>query len=396
VKILFFSEWFSEGMGYSENCLPKALAALGHDVHLVTSNAQIYYNLPNYKKIYEPFLGPPLVSCGTRKIDGFTLYRLPFSILRNYIWVKGLISIVKQIQPAIVQSFDPNSLGTLKLALYQSSLQYKLFTESHIHASVITATGTKRGWTQLLKSHLQKAIGRRISRQSTMCYSISQDAAEVAVQFFGVNPHRLKVQSLGVDTDIFHPVTGSLDRDRRKAIRDAIGFAEDTIVAIYTGRLSEDKNPYCLAQAIGMLAQVGTGYRGLFIGDGPQADKIKATPGCVVLPFMLSTQLGDYYRAADIGVWPKQESTSQLDAACSGLPIIISDRTKVPERIDGNGLTYRENDVADLFKKLLDLHEPDTRRRMGILGSERISKSFSWKAIASIRVADYHEALANR
>lgn len=36
MQIAIVSDWFSEKMGYAENFLPKAMASLGHEVHLVT------------------------------------------------------------------------------------------------------------------------------------------------------------------------------------------------------------------------------------------------------------------------------------------------------------------------------------------------------------------------
>ena len=61
MKIVILSSWFSERMGYIENCLPKALALLGHEVHVVSSTAQVYFNSPDYKEVYEPFLGKIIV-----------------------------------------------------------------------------------------------------------------------------------------------------------------------------------------------------------------------------------------------------------------------------------------------------------------------------------------------
>lgn len=36
MKIVVVSTYCSSGMGYTENCLPRVLAARGHDVHLLT------------------------------------------------------------------------------------------------------------------------------------------------------------------------------------------------------------------------------------------------------------------------------------------------------------------------------------------------------------------------
>jgi hypothetical protein len=51
MKIVFVTAWYSEGMGYLENCLPKAIAKLGHEVHIITSTAQVYYNHEYYAKL---------------------------------------------------------------------------------------------------------------------------------------------------------------------------------------------------------------------------------------------------------------------------------------------------------------------------------------------------------
>ncbi len=58
MKIVIVSSFYSEGMGYSENNLPKALASLGHEVHVITSNLNVYGTSSDYPKNYESFLGP--------------------------------------------------------------------------------------------------------------------------------------------------------------------------------------------------------------------------------------------------------------------------------------------------------------------------------------------------
>src|SRR5262249_55892596 len=159
----------------------------------------------------------------------------------------------------------------------------------------------------------------------------------------------------GVDTQLFTPVQDGPSREERERLRKQFGFAPNEIVCIYTGRFSSDKNPYCLAQAIASLVQRGEPFRGLFVGNGPpkEVEAIRSSPGCVIHPLVPVTQLPALYRAADIGCWPKQESTSMLDAAACALPIVVSAKVAAVERYEGNGLTYRENDPEDLARTLL-------------------------------------------
>jgi glycosyltransferase involved in cell wall biosynthesis len=62
--------------------------------------------------------------------------------------------------------------------------------------------------------------------------------------------------------------------------------------------------------------------------------------------FVPVNELADYFRAADIGVWPR-ESTSMLDAAACGLPIVVNDTSSLLG-IEGNGLVYELNNVDDM------------------------------------------------
>ena len=58
LRIAVVSAFYSEGMGYTENCLPRALAGRGHEVHVVASTFNVYGNDPLYDETYREFLGP--------------------------------------------------------------------------------------------------------------------------------------------------------------------------------------------------------------------------------------------------------------------------------------------------------------------------------------------------
>jgi len=396
MRIVFISDWFAEKMGYSENCLPKAIGSLGHQVDVITSNLQPYFNSPIYKKSYEAFIGPAIVPCMVKDLDGFRLRRLPSQICRGRLRIKGLLRAIAALRPQIVQTFEIESLTTYEAALAKPFLDYGLFLESHTHASVFAMAekSADMGARERLTLYPNLVAGKLVSLMSDKCYAISVDAAQIAVRFFGIEPHKISVCPLGVDADIFRPLSDQSLQEVRTRVRRQLGFADSDIVCIYTGRLSHDKDPLCLAQAIEILAQQDMRFHGLFIGDGPQAEYVRVRRGCVVKPFVPYVELPPYYWAADIGVWPKQESTSQLDAAACGIPIILSNRVKVRERFDGNGLTYREGDSYDLALQIRVLGaDLKMRRSMGERGAKKMSELFSWRRIAKQRLRDYETAL---
>jgi glycosyltransferase involved in cell wall biosynthesis len=84
---------------------------------------------------------------------------------------------------------------------------------------------------------------------------------------------------------------------------------------------------------------------------------------------------------------------SMLDAAACGLPIVVNDTMAATERIDGNGLTYRKDDVEDLVQVLHSLGSSEKRLSLGQRGAEKMQKEFSWEAIARRRLCDYEMSL---
>ena len=399
MRIAIISDWFSERMGYAENCLPKALASLGHDVHLITTDAQVYFDSPDYAATYESFIGLPVVPTGVKTLDGYTLHRLPHNYWRGRLRIGGLYGKLKAIRPDVVQAFEICNMSTLEAALAQPRLRYKLFLESHVHASVFGADWRVASWKRRLRrAAYRDTVGAFVSGRAEKCYPISEDAAEIAVGLYGTAQSKVEVCSLGVDTDLFRPPESPEEIVSRRELRAQLGFADEDVVCIYTGRFSPSKSPQVLADAVALLVAAGDRFRGVFVGGGTEAEAaaLHNSGGCQVVPFMPARDLPPYYWAADIGVWPRQESTSQLDAAAAGLPIILSDRITVLERVTGNGLTYREGDPADLAERIKSLGPAAARRQLGTAGSRKMRARFSWLQIAEKRAADYARSLGAR
>ncbi len=391
MKIVILSVWYSEKMGYIENCLPKSLAKLGHEVHVISSTAQVYYNDPNYSKIYEPYIGKNIQPEGVKEIDGFYLHRICFGYFLNKMYLKNLNKKLNEIQPDVVQTFDVFSFLTLQSAYYKIFKGYKLFTANHTVASVFPLLlDKKKSPLYKLNFFITRTIpGRIISWLTSRCYPATIDALEIAVKYYGIPKRKVQLACLGVDTDFFHPYTQEDEITFRNRVRSELGFTEDDIVCIYTGRYTDEKNPLCLAKAIETLSELEPTFKAFFMGNGPQLNEIKNSKNCILHDFVPYHQLPVYYAIADIGVWPRQESTSMIDAAACGLPIIISNKVQAIERVEGNGLTYIENNVEDLSNTILKLKDKNLRTKLGNIGKTKIQDNFSWDKIAKERIIDY-------
>jgi len=391
MKIVYVFNGYSENTGYISNCLPKAVVKLGYEVHVIAPNVQVYFNSPNYKKTYETFLGPPIVKVEKKHIDGFTLHRLPYKTYKTEPYMKGLYTKLKELSPDVVHCFQVDSVITYHLAFYKIILGYKLFTANHILKSVfpLHSNWNKLGFGKKITWKIRHFIpGRLISLLTKKTFSQTIDAKEIAVKYFGVLEKKCLIDPLGVDTDIFKPLSNI---DKINIIKKYNIFNVDDFVCIYTGRFSEGKNPLILAKAIDLLHKKGfNNIKGLFIGNGIQKEQIEKIKGCIVSKFVPFKELSSFYSIADIGVWPREDSTSMLDALACGLPIIVSNNMMAKERIDGCGLTYIDSDAEDLANKIIKLYKNKLDyKKMSKLGSEKIQQNYSWDKIAKNRIIDY-------
>lgn len=398
IRIAIVCETYAADMGYAGTCIPAALARKADvEVHYVTAGLPVYYQMADFDETYGKFQTDSFGPGDTREVAGYTVHYIDRKKAPGGVRMPGLREKLAALRPDVVQTFSHAGWTPLDAARFQRALGYRLFTGNHTTASVYPlAQRTIDRWDLLRMTEFVKRglPGRFISSRSTLCYGATVDCSAVARRFLGVPEAKLKTLPLGVDTDIFHPAVNDDERAKARTLRHDLGVGDDEIMVVYTGRFAPDKNPLLLARAVAELRAQGERYRAVFFGEGMQRDAIAGTEGTVVRAFVPYTSLGTLYRAADIGAWPTQESTSMIDCAASGTPTIVNGTIAAVERVEGNGLMYRLGDIADLKRALLDLKVPDRRRQLGEFGAHKMETSYSWNALVQVRLDDYRAALA--
>lgn len=399
LRVVILYEVFAPSMGYAPTCIAKELARRGIDVHYVTAELPPNHYIPGFDATYGAFLKSDPSAPRVRQVGGITVHRMDYGRTYGGVFMKGVAEKLAQLKPDVVQTFAHVSWAALQAARLRRKLGFALFTANHTTASVFPLANRNAPWWdgERIKEYLQRSIpGRFVSSRMAVCFGATTDCSSVARRFLGVPPAKLITLPLGVDTEIFHRSRDANEVEAAQQLRARLDVRPDEIMCVYTGRFSSDKNPLLLARAVARLRAGGAPFTAVFFGDGVQKNAITSLDGAIVRPFVPYTELGDLFRAADIGVWPTQESTSMLDAAACGTPIVVNDTLAATERVEGNGYKYRLNDGDDLVRVLLELASPDTRMRLGDAGARKISERFSWRALVEQRLAVYRCSLSSR
>lgn len=239
----------------------------------------------------------------------------------------------------------------------------------------------------------QRSATRRLAKQIGLPLLLGQYSAALAVgdrnaefyRHYGVRPDRIFRCPFTIDEAAFRAAAENRVALRQQA-RQSFAIDEDAIVALFVGKLSARKRPGDILDALAHLADRAGGGEGgarqivaLFAGNGELAAQLQARAEAEHLNarfagFVNVDQLPSLYAAADIVVHPSQADPHPLicsEAACMGLPMVISDRVGAVgptdiARPDQNTIVYPCGDAAALANALAMLAADDAvRDRMG-------------------------------
>jgi glycosyltransferase involved in cell wall biosynthesis len=201
-------------------------------------------------------------------------------------------------------------------------------------------------------------------------------------------------------------------RDRSVLIPNAVDVKGASVAAlegdpprlVTVGRLASPKDPLAL---IGALADVGSPFRVLVVGDGPDRAGVEAAARRLGLDAAVEfagerRDVAALLAGADVFVLASRSEgapLSILEAMAAGLPVVASNVGGVGELVvDGEtGLLVPPRDPAALTEALERLlADPALRRRLGAAGRRRALERFDLEAFRRAHVELYERELARR
>ncbi|EHR42097.1 glycosyltransferase family 4 protein [Alishewanella jeotgali] len=388
--IVYVVETYTEGLGYIDNLLPVSMAKLGYEVHIITSRLPMYYqNKTGHRFVSESF--PHL---HTEHRNGVFIHTLDPIFIGSRIILRDFKKKLLQLNPSVVvvRGLASPVLGQVILSKFFSN--FRVFTSTGMAYSAASPALKKEGlnFTKAFNFVTRKMPGRILASFVSKCIGSTNDCVDAAVDFYGVPRSKTEMIPLGVDTDKYVPVTNELFEAERAQMRAMLGFAANDIICIWTGRITPTKGIEILAQAVEELNAEGFAIKALFVGSGDYSKVLSNYTQSKLIDFQPWADLPKYYRMCDIAVWPKSLTTSTLDAAACGLPIIMSDKEPATERWQGAGASYKEADVEDLKRTILSFLDHDTRERLKYIAHSKMKENYSWDFIAK-RFIDSFESV---
>lgn len=388
--IVHVANFFIPRLGYQETYLAKLHAQMGHEVHVISSS--LLYPKNEYGVLGQFFPVREMVP-GTYsdEVPGVTVHRLHSRLeIGLRVWLSRLEEILIELSPTVVFVHGVTNLNALRVALMRSRgtlpERTRIVMDEHMLYSVLKRTVARRVMYWAFYGLFSAVITPWFLRQGTVFVAVTAETKEFMVQKYRIPMDRVSVIPIGVDIDRF-----TFDREARIRVRKRLGYSREDVVIIHAGKLIAEKGPHLIVRAAIPVMKSHERVRLLFIGAANSnyiagmkrdIDAAGLADRVTWLPPAPHDVLAEYYSAADIGIWPSQESMTALEVSSCGRPIIVGASKVSLERIaGGGGLSAATEDELRRHIVLL-VNDEKLRKHIGDSGRLHMSQEFDWKVIA--------------
>ena len=347
MKIVHICPLYIDEYRYQDQLLPRAQAAMGHTVTVLTPIfiSAVYYTMTekDYRKT-EPYVqhGVKIVRLDQRlKFLGWRLAAM-----------KNLYKMIEKEKPDLLFAHGLSGFDILAAVKYKKKHpECCVVADSHveIHSSA-------RGFVsrRLLHGGPWRLIARRAEKRLDRIYYVTPWVREFIARTYGLPARKLAPTYLGGDLSALENIDRAATRER---LRARWGVAQDDMLIVSAGKIDKGKGTHLLVEAIQKMNASSVHL----VIVGPIEQEYKATleklaegnPRVHFAGFMPSEKILEYFVASDLGVFPGNPSVLWQEAICTGLPCIFKYHPG-GEYLNpgGNALFLAGNDSGELQRLL--------------------------------------------
>jgi glycosyltransferase involved in cell wall biosynthesis len=240
----------------------------------------------------------------------------------------------------------------------------------------------------------------RSARQAAQVIALSRHGRDDIIETYGVEPEKVTVIPLAAPAH-FQPV---LNEQELQRVRQTYGIEGDYILSV--GAIQPRKNLSRLVAAYSRLRPIGpkgnlpklvlVGKWGWLYEETLRSIKELETSDSVVLTgYVPESDLPALYSGALAFVYPSYFEgfgLPPLEAMQCGTPVIVGNRTSLPEVIGDAGMLVDPFDVDDITAAIVKvISDSDFREQLRVKGLERAS-IFNWQKTARETLTIYRKA----
>ncbi|MBI2541595.1 glycosyltransferase family 4 protein [Candidatus Woesearchaeota archaeon] len=388
MKIVHLMGYFVPELGYQEYYLAKKHKEVGHDVYVITSD--MLYPFPNI----ENMLKEAGIKDTSRKrkpgfsvVDGIKVYRLPHIIeYSDFILVKDLKKTLEKIRPDVVFAHESRQATPALAALYKKKLGYRLVVDQHDFYHRIPSHTLWRKAARFLDYFIfRKPIVDYSLRRADSIIAVTSETKDFLVKTHEISPKKILLIPLGVDTGFF-----KFSGKARQNIRKKFKISQSEIVLVFSGIVVRRKGIEILLEALSEISNEN--IKLLIVGSGDidymkelkdLSKKLGIGDNTIFTGFVKKNEIKNYFSAADIGIWPGNNSVSIMEAMACRLPIVMVDLQLSHLVSYGNGLKFPQHDKEKLKEALKKLvQNSKLRQDMSKNSVSAIKKHYSYGIIA--------------
>lgn len=233
-------------------------------------------------------------------------------------------------------------------------------------------------------------------------------AGELRRSLWDRDPAFIQVCPMGVEASAFGPV--HRDGELRRQLLEAAGGTRGSTLLLYAGRVSPEKNPYLLIDALAQLTrrrsdrdETDRDYRLIVAGDGPAlgglvADAERRVPGRMraIGPIRERRELARLYASADVFVHPnpcEPFGIGPLEAMASRVPVVVPSAGGVLSYASPHNAWLAAPDGASFAHAIRAVvTAPDPAR---LAAAMQTARGFDWSAVAA-RFFNLYDTLYRR
>ncbi len=381
MRFVHVEDFFHPNAGYQLNLLSRLQVEQGHEVIIITAELD---KIPEY---LTSFFGKENINEKDKifnEVTGVEIIRYPLFgyFSGRAIFKFGLHKLIKSLNPDVLFIHGEDTLTGIKLLW-----DYKRMNIPYVLDCHMLEMASMNRFREFFRFFFRKFITPIILKNKIpLIRVVDSDFVE---KHFNIPLNNTILLSFGTDTSHFKP-----DLNSKLEFRNRHGIGVDDFVVLYAGKLDVYKGGVFFAKSIKDKIQlIGRNLHFLIIGTlsndeyGFQVETLlkQSENNIIRYPTQTYFELANFYKSADIAIFPKQCSMSYFEVQSCGLPVVLEKNEINMERVNNNkGVLFSEGNEEEFRNSIIEFGnmEKDKFEQYRINSRNNILMNFDYFPVA--------------